>query len=121
MRGIMTIIKATIVGICLFLEKLVAHGKEGDGQAGSEEDDEVEGQLVPGSERAFQACAMCIEEIARGRYYWSILQFTIWQFTWTDKNFNAPVVDGEGQVVAWCREAITSSPLKITCFRLNIE
>ena len=32
----------------LFLEELVAHGKEGDGEAGAEEDDEVEGQLVPG-------------------------------------------------------------------------
>ena len=32
----------------LFLEELVAHGEEGDGEAGAEEDDEVEGQLVPG-------------------------------------------------------------------------
>ena len=32
----------------LFLEELVAHGEEGDGEAGTEEDDEVEGQLVPG-------------------------------------------------------------------------
>ena len=32
----------------LFLEELMAHGKEGDGEAGTEEDDEVEGQLVPG-------------------------------------------------------------------------
>ena len=31
----------------LFLEELVAHGEEGDGEAGTEEDDEVEGQLVP--------------------------------------------------------------------------
>ena len=69
MRGIMTIIKATIVGICLFLEKLVAHGKEGDGQAGSEEDDEVEGQLVPGSEKAFQACA----NVYRGDYLRQVL------------------------------------------------
>ena len=36
----------------------MAHGKEGDGQAGSKEDDEVEGQLVPGSEKAFQAWEM---------------------------------------------------------------
>ena len=34
--------------ISLFLEELVAHGEEGDGEAGAEEDDEVEGQLVPG-------------------------------------------------------------------------
>ena len=27
----------------------MAHGKEGDGQAGAKEDDEVEGQLVPES------------------------------------------------------------------------
>ena len=33
----------------LFLEKLVTHGKEGDGQTRAKEDDEVEGQLVPGS------------------------------------------------------------------------
>ena len=26
----------------------MAHGEEGDGEAGTEEDDEVEGQLVPG-------------------------------------------------------------------------
>ena len=32
----------------LFLEELVAHGEEGDGEAGAEEDYEVEGQLVPG-------------------------------------------------------------------------
>ena len=32
----------------LFLEELVAHGEEGNGEAGTEEDDEVEGQLVPG-------------------------------------------------------------------------
>ena len=33
----------------LFLEELVTHGKEGDGQTRAKEDDEVEGQLVPGS------------------------------------------------------------------------
>ena len=29
----------------------MTHGKEGDGQAGAKEDDEVEGQLVPESEK----------------------------------------------------------------------
>ena len=37
----------------LFLEELVAHGEEGDGEAGTEEDDEVEGQLVPGGKFKF--------------------------------------------------------------------
>ena len=31
----------------LFLEELVAHGKEGDGQARAKEEDEVGRQLVP--------------------------------------------------------------------------
>jgi hypothetical protein len=33
----------------LLLEKLVAHGVEGDGQPAPEEQDEVDGQLVPGT------------------------------------------------------------------------
>ena len=33
---------------CLLLEKLVPHGEEGDGEPAAEEEDEVDGQLVPG-------------------------------------------------------------------------
>ena len=47
LKSIMSIIRAKNV-MSLFLEELVAHGEEGDGEAGAEEDDEVEGQLVPG-------------------------------------------------------------------------
>ena len=43
----MSIIRAKKL-MSLFLEELVAHGEEGNGEAGTEEDDEVEGQLVPG-------------------------------------------------------------------------
>ena len=47
LKSIMSIIRAKKL-MSLFLEELVAHGEEGDGEAGAEEDDEVEGQLVPG-------------------------------------------------------------------------
>ena len=91
----------------------MAHGKEGNGQARSKEDDEVEGQLVPGSERAFQARAklkhMCMGEITRfGATARQFCNSTNGQI----RTLQVPVVDGEGQVVAWCREAITSSPKK---------
>ena len=53
MRSIMTIIRADDVkGRDLFLEELVAHGKEGDGQARAKEEDEVGRQLVP----VFSSC-----------------------------------------------------------------
>jgi hypothetical protein len=35
----------------LLLEKLVTHGVEGDGQPAPEEEDEVDGQLVPGQQQ----------------------------------------------------------------------
>ena len=47
LKSIMSIIRAKKL-MNLFLEELVAHGEEGDGEAGAEEDDEVKGQLVPG-------------------------------------------------------------------------
>ena len=43
----MTTCNASLCEALLLLEQLVPHGKEGDGQAGAKEDDEVEGQLVP--------------------------------------------------------------------------
>ena len=53
MRSIMTIIRADDVkGRDLFLEELVAHGKEGDGQTRAKEEDEVGRQLVP----VFSSC-----------------------------------------------------------------
>ena len=53
----------------------MAHGKEGDGQARSEEDDEIEGQLVPGSKRAFEAMLKyrCMGEIAAVTRYYRII------------------------------------------------
>ena len=49
MRSILTIIGADGVKgrEDLFLEELVAHGKEGDGQTRAKEEDEVGRQLVP--------------------------------------------------------------------------
>jgi len=47
----------------LFLEELVAHGEEGDGEAGTEEDDEVEGQLVPVVDREGEVVARSWEAI----------------------------------------------------------
>jgi hypothetical protein len=48
MRNIMTIIGADETDDTdLFLEELVAHGKEGDGQARAKEKDEVGRQLIP--------------------------------------------------------------------------
>ena len=35
------------------------------------------------------------------------------------RTLKSPVVDGEGEVVAWSREAITSSPSKLTCITSN--
>ena len=46
----------------LFLEELVAHGEEGDGEAGTEEDDEVEGQLVPGGNIEVKLLRWVIEQ-----------------------------------------------------------
>ena len=41
----------------------MTHGKEGDGQAGAKEDDEVEGQLVPESEKKrFKQVYLCLIE-----------------------------------------------------------
>ena len=53
MRSIMTIIGADDArDTDLFLEELVAHGKEGDGQARAKEKDEVGRQLIP----VFSSC-----------------------------------------------------------------
>merc|ERR1719412_2885918 len=62
MKGIMAIIRAKNV-MSLFLEELVAHGEERDGEAGTEEDDEIEGQLVPVVDREGKVVARSWEAI----------------------------------------------------------
>ena len=69
----------------LFLEKLVSHSEEGDGQPRPEEKDEVCRQLVPG---------------------WEKVQFP------TQGLVDRPVVDGEGQVVSRSGQSVASPPAK---------
>ena len=69
----------------LLLEQLVPHGKEGDGQPGAKEEDEVGGQLVPG----------------HGQHH-----------KHNQRLEKIPVVNGEGQVIPWSRQTITSPPVK---------
>ena len=71
----------------------MAHGKEGDGQARAKEKDEIGGQLVPEPEK------VGVWRPENDRDHKGEI-----------KTSSAPVVDGKGQVVAWCREAITTSP-----------
>ena len=77
----------------------MTHGKEGDGQAGAKEDDEVEGQLVPESGKSVsRKCNVKVQFGARDNSHRKL------------ETLKEPVVDGEGEVVAWGWEAITTTP-----------
>ena len=67
----------------LLLKQLVSHGKEGDGEPGAKEDDEVGSELVPGLGE-------------------NVKMLTIFR--------NKPVVDGEWQIVPRGRQPVATSP-----------
>ena len=100
LKSIMSIIRAKKL-MSLFLEELVAHGEEGDGEAGAEEDDEVEGQLVPGGKIEIK--------LLPGEKCQSTSGGDRTAVDFVELKLEAPVVDREGEVVARSWEAITTA------------